>query len=58
MAPQWFPIDAIPYDKMWPDDRFWLPLLLQGLLLGSDLFPQLFQGNISLGFFDFAKEAS
>ena len=28
--PQWYPVDAIPYDEMWEDDRRWLPLLLAG----------------------------
>ena len=26
--PEWFPLDAIPYDRMWADDTLWLPLLL------------------------------
>lgn len=30
MRPAWWKIDALPYDKMWPDDRHWLPLLLAG----------------------------
>jgi mutator protein MutT len=30
MAPQWYAQDAIPYDKMWQDDIFWLPLVLEG----------------------------
>lgn len=30
MAPKWFRMDEIPFEKMWPDDKFWLPLLLGG----------------------------
>ncbi|MDO8560251.1 MAG: 8-oxo-dGTP diphosphatase [bacterium] len=30
MRPQWFANHAIPYDRMWPDDRHWLPLFLAG----------------------------
>lgn len=30
MRPQWFQLDQIPFGDMWPDDRYWLPLLLQG----------------------------
>ena len=28
--PLWVPVDAIPYDQMWDDDRLWLPLMLAG----------------------------
>lgn len=30
MRPQWFHETAIPYDHMWPDDKFWIPELLAG----------------------------
>lgn len=30
MAPEWFDLTAIPYEKMWIDDRHWLPLVLEG----------------------------
>lgn len=30
MVPEWFDIDSIPYDKMFKDDRYWLPLVLEG----------------------------
>jgi len=26
--PLWTPLDAIPYDRMWADDRHWIPLML------------------------------
>ena len=29
-TPLWTPVDRIPYDEMWEDDRVWLPLLLAG----------------------------
>ncbi len=28
-APLWVPVDAIPYEEMWEDDRLWLPLVLE-----------------------------
>lgn len=31
MAPQWFDVSAIPFEQMWPDDRFWFPYLLEGV---------------------------
>ncbi len=30
MAFQWFRRDGIPYDRMWDDDKYWLPLVLGG----------------------------
>jgi 8-oxo-dGTP diphosphatase/2-hydroxy-dATP diphosphatase len=30
MRPQWFALDKIPYQDMWPDDIFWMPLMLSG----------------------------
>lgn len=30
LAPGWFLRDALPYDEMWVDDKYWLPLLLAG----------------------------
>ena len=29
-TPKWFKIDRIPYDEMWPGDRFWMPLMIVG----------------------------
>ena len=30
MKPSWFSFDAIPYDEMFADDAYWLPLVLEG----------------------------
>jgi ADP-ribose pyrophosphatase len=30
MAPRWFDIDKLPYDNMFPDDKFWLPKVIDG----------------------------
>ncbi len=30
MKPQWFNVDEVPYDSMWPDDKYWFPLFLEG----------------------------
>lgn len=28
-VPVWFEVTDIPYDRMWEDDRYWFPLLLE-----------------------------
>lgn len=33
MAPEWFPIDNPPLDRMWVDDHLWLPQVLAGIKL-------------------------
>lgn len=39
MKPQWFDIKDIPFEKMWPDDAFWLPLFLEDKIFkGKFLF--------------------
>lgn len=30
MLPDWFDFSQIPLAEMWPDDEFWMPLLLAG----------------------------
>jgi 8-oxo-dGTP pyrophosphatase MutT (NUDIX family) len=30
LAPRWFPVDRIPFDRMWADARLWLPRALAG----------------------------
>ena len=29
-TPYWVDVDAIPFDEMWEDDRYWLPLVVAG----------------------------
>lgn len=36
MAPQWFTVDTIPYDSMWADDPYWLPLVLESKKISAD----------------------
>jgi 8-oxo-dGTP pyrophosphatase MutT (NUDIX family) len=30
MKPAWFELNTIPYELMWPDDKFWLPMIIEG----------------------------
>ena len=36
-VPCWHPVDALPYDEMWEDDRLWLPMLLAGERFEGDV---------------------
>ena len=33
MRPQWFTLQDIPYDNMWVDNRYWLPLVLNNKIV-------------------------
>lgn len=30
MDPRWYPVGDIPFGSMWPDDEFWLPIVVAG----------------------------
>jgi 8-oxo-dGTP pyrophosphatase MutT (NUDIX family) len=30
-VPEWVSVDEIPYERMWPDDRYWMPLMFEGI---------------------------
>jgi 8-oxo-dGTP diphosphatase/2-hydroxy-dATP diphosphatase len=30
MKPKWFHINEIPYNQMWSDDKYWLPMFIKG----------------------------
>lgn len=44
--PLWTPLDRIPYDEMWADDRIWMPVMLAGRRFA---FRALFDGDAMLG---------
>lgn len=44
MRPKWFPLEKIPYENMWPDDKYWLPMLLEGKKFKGKFFFD--KGNI------------
>ena len=29
MLPQWFDQDQLPFEQMWPDDKYWVPYFLK-----------------------------
>lgn len=45
-TPIWTRLDDIPYEKMWADDKEWLPLLLRGTYFDGRF---LFDGDTMLG---------
>jgi 8-oxo-dGTP diphosphatase len=45
-VPLWTPLGAIPYERMWADDRLWMPLLLEGRWFEGRM---LFDGDALLG---------
>ena len=36
MMPEWFSINELPYSRMWPDDIFWLPKVIEGKKLEGE----------------------
>ncbi len=44
--PLWCPLDAIPYERMWADDRYWIPLMLERTRFCGHF---LFDGDTMLG---------
>lgn len=36
MAPKWFHFNEIPYEKMWQDDKHWLPEILRGRFVDAE----------------------
>lgn len=38
MKPKWFNTSELPFDQMWPDDRYWLPPVLKGQSVKADFY--------------------
>lgn len=38
MKPKWFGFPEIPFEHMWPSDKFWLPKLLEGRMISAEIF--------------------
>lgn len=36
MKPQWYNKDSLPFDSMWPDDKHWLPPVLEGKFVTAE----------------------
>ena len=45
--PLWTPVDALPFDRMWQDDRYWLPKLLDRQPFSGRF---LFDDDVMLGY--------
>lgn len=45
-VPHWFPVDQLPYQRMWADDRLWMPLLLAERPFSGRF---LFDGDLMIG---------
>jgi 8-oxo-dGTP pyrophosphatase MutT (NUDIX family) len=41
--PKWFSIEKIPYEDMWEDDRYWLPLVINNINFFATFY---FEGEI------------
>jgi len=37
VIPRWFASDALPFDGMWDDARYWMPLVLDGHRVSADI---------------------
>jgi ADP-ribose pyrophosphatase YjhB (NUDIX family) len=38
MAPKWFSVNELPFDKMWSADKDWLPEVLKGNFVKADIY--------------------
>lgn len=38
MKPEWYSFGTIPYELMWVDDKYWLPLVLEGKKFKAEFY--------------------
>ena len=43
----WFDIAEIPYEMMWPDNKFWLPKILEGKQLSAIVHKNAYAGELT-----------
>ncbi|MCA9392245.1 8-oxo-dGTP diphosphatase [candidate division WWE3 bacterium] len=36
MRPQWFNVNGLPFEQMWWDDKYWLPMVIEGKQVKGD----------------------
>ncbi len=48
MRPVWFNKSEVPYEKMWADDKYWLPLLFAGKKFNGKF--EFMDYNIMIGY--------
>ncbi len=46
-VPLWTPVDRIPFERMWADDRLWIPMMLEGTRFDGRF---LFDDDAMLGY--------
>jgi 8-oxo-dGTP diphosphatase len=37
LAPAWYPVAALPFDRMWDDAKYWLPRVLAGTVVRAEI---------------------
>jgi 8-oxo-dGTP diphosphatase len=38
MTPRWYPLDEIPYERMYEADRYWMPIVVAGHKIRANVY--------------------